>query len=89
MTPVLVQKPAAATLPLTAEPADAEVGRVAATPTRREVDEKLAHLARCLGRQAARRHLSRGWSIWELAVAITFGALVLSGVLYVRSLHGG
>ena len=56
---------------------------------RPQVEEALLTLARCLGRQAARQQLARGWSLLELAAALALGALVVAAMGYAGLLHGG
>ena len=56
---------------------------------RPQVEEALLTLARCLGRQAARQQLARGWSLLELAAALALGALLVAGLGYSGLLHGG
>ena len=48
-------------------------------------DQVIRLLARSLGRQAARRHLTRGWSIMEVSLALVAAALVLAAALYIRA----
>ena len=54
-----------------------------------QVEQALLALARCLGRQAARQRLSRGWSLLELAAALALGALLVAALGYAGLLHGG
>ena len=56
---------------------------------RPQVEQALLALARCLGRQAARQRLSRGWSLLELAAALALGALLVAALGYAGLLHGG
>ena len=44
--------------------------------------DRLITLARTLGRQAARRHLHRGYSLLEIALCLTMGALVIAALWY-------
>ena len=44
--------------------------------------DRLITLARTLGRQAARRHLHRGYSLLEIALCLTLGALVVAALWY-------
>ena len=44
--------------------------------------DRLIALARTLGRQAARRHLHRGYSLLEIALCLTLGALVIGALWY-------
>ena len=50
-------------------------------------DKKLKLLARALGRQAARRHMHRGYSLLEIALCLTLGALVVAALWYGGLLH--
>lgn len=66
---------------------------VAGTITRgreetKSVKQAIKLLARSLGRQAARRHIARGWSIMEVALALVVAALALAAALYTRSHMG-
>lgn len=45
-------------------------------------DDKLKFLARALGRQAARRHLHRGYSIYEIVMVLAVGALAIAALWY-------
>lgn len=49
-----------------------------------QIDEPLKCLARALGREAARRHMARGRSIIELALALALAALAFSAAVLVR-----
>ena len=66
---------------------------VAGTITRdreeaKSVKQAIKLLARSLGRQAARRHIARGWTIMEVALALVVAALALALALYTRSHMG-
>ena len=47
------------------------------------VDESLGSLARAMGRAAARQHMARGHSIFEIAAVLVMMALVVGAVLMV------
>jgi len=47
------------------------------------VDENLRSLARAMGRAAARQHMARGHSIFEIAAVLVMMALVVGAVLMV------
>ena len=49
--------------------------------------DRLITLARTLGRQAARRHMHRGYSLTEIAVGLTLGALAVTALWYGGFLH--
>ena len=53
--------------------------------------DRLRTLARTLGLQAARRHLHRGYSLLEIALCLTLGALVIAALWYggFLNLHSG
>lgn len=51
----------------------------------KSADRQILLLARSLGRQAARRHIARGRSIFEVGLALAVAALVLAAAMYVRS----
>ncbi len=51
--------------------------------------DPLKLLARAMGRQAARRYLNRGYSIYEIAIFLAVGALIIGVLLYAGSLHSG
>ncbi len=72
------------------EPPEAKTSAALKTlPASRRDDEKLKLLARALGRQAARRHMHRGHSIVEVALALALGALIIAGLWYCGLLHSG
>ena len=82
--------------PLDQRPALAEVRasaddrscRLEATITEREsVNELLRSLARALGRQAARRHMHRGYSLLEVALCLALGALAVAALWYGSVFH--
>ena len=54
----------------------------------RTTDQAITLLARALGRQAARRHLARGWSMFEVALALVVAALALATALYFQAHYG-
>ena len=54
----------------------------------RTADQAIKLLARSLGRQAARRHLARGWSMMEVTLALTVAALALAAALYIQAQLG-
>lgn len=49
--------------------------------------EHLRSLARALARQAARRHMHRGYSLYEIALILALGALAVAALWYGGSLH--
>ena len=49
--------------------------------------EHLRSLARALARQAARRHMHRGYSLLEIALGLALGALVVAALWYGGILH--
>ena len=51
--------------------------------------ERLVTLARTLGRQAARRHMHRGYSLVEIALCLTLGAFVIAALWYGDILNFG
>lgn len=49
--------------------------------------ERLITLARTLGRQAAQRHMHRGYSLLEIALCLMLGALTIVALWYGGILH--
>lgn len=45
------------------------------------VDENLRSLARAMGRAAARQHISRGYSIFEIAAVLALMAMLIGAIL--------
>lgn len=54
----------------------------------KSVGQAIKLLARSLGRQAASRHIARGWSVMELGLALAVAALALAAALYFHSHMG-
>lgn len=52
-------------------------------------EETLVTLARCLGRQAAKEQFARGFSLWEIAVGLAIGALIIGLMSYAGLFLGG
>lgn len=83
--------------PLDQSPSDAEVSASADDRSSRfeatiaaECDaagEHLRSLARALARQAARRHMHRGYSLLEIALGLALGALAVAALWYCGILH--
>ena len=80
---------AAAASCVSADAAGVRVQDQLARPERTGAEEALLTLARCLGRQAARQQLARGWSLWEVAAPLVLGALIIGLMSYAGLLHGG
>ena len=72
---------------VTASPARVDLEHPFAAQGEPSLDEPLKRLARALGRQAARRHIARGRSIFEIALLLALVAAAAVILAWGRSWH--
>ncbi len=83
-TNLATSKQAIATTPVHPAPPAAATATARDHEPSRSADQAVKLLARSLGRQAARRHIARGWSMIEVALPLAVAALALAAALYLQ-----